>query len=229
MNLQHSNISNETITMDAKAYAARNRQGSDWFGHNPESAGTMVPHHQQQNHNNVEQENVGEAPLTSRTQMIKPVCNSNQWFRHEGGGDSVTDAPKRVEPEQEQPQACQKATTLVQEQVEVVSEKMEMPSQSTCGSLCFGSSKAEEPKVRSHTREAEANFTRDKTGSDWFSHDEQGGARPTSSMSGSRIGSLEGSQNASRMRGESENWFSHDPNAPPQPLHSSKHIPTCKR
>lgn len=65
--------------------------------------------------------------------------------------------------------------------------------------------------------EGEANCQRDKAGSDWFSHHD-----PSKPVANPRAGSAESSNNASKMRNESENWFSHDPNAPSQPLHHSK-------
>lgn len=66
--------SKQKSVMDAKAYAARNREGSDWFTHRSEPKAQ----------NNVVVEPITDAPPSSscKAQMIKPVCNSNQWFKH---------------------------------------------------------------------------------------------------------------------------------------------------
>ena len=74
------------------------------------------------------------------------------------------------------------------------------------------------------TKEGIANCQRDKASSDWFSHHD-----PSKPVANPRAGSAESSNNALKMRNESENWFSHDPDAPPTPLHPSKGRPTNVR
>lgn len=75
--------------MTAKQYADRNRKGSDWFSHDdqhdaPPPAEVEEP---------VTSDNGDAAPdvvsQTNRTQMIKPVCNSNQWYKYDqkNGGE----------------------------------------------------------------------------------------------------------------------------------------------
>lgn len=189
--------------MDAKAYAARNREGSDWFTHRSEPKAQ----------NNVVVEPITDAPPSSscKAQMIKPVCNSNQWFKH-GEKDEV--AAKHPDGDSK-PGKTENSTSV----------------SSACATWCIGGGEAKcpeaEPKTMNATQEGEANCIRDKATSDWFSHDSSDAAKNHSTPS-HRMGSAEGNQNASRMRGESENWFSHDPNAPPQPLHTSKGRPSSR-
>ena len=86
---------------EAKQYAQRNRQGSDWFSHDggavkpaspapvePAAAASEVP--AAADENNVDKSPSEEAapaaaplapaPLSARAQMIRPKCDSNEWF-----------------------------------------------------------------------------------------------------------------------------------------------------
>jgi len=86
---------------EAKQYAQRNRQGSDWFSHDsgtgpvkpaspvPEPVAAAVEEPAAVDENNVDKSPAAEtaaapatppAPVSARAQMIKPKCDSNEWF-----------------------------------------------------------------------------------------------------------------------------------------------------
>jgi hypothetical protein len=76
---------------EAKQYAQRNQQGSDWFTHDKsESAAATVTNPPAP----VAPVTVVEAAVPSsdgstgqRAHMIKPKCDSNQWYKYDGPGD----------------------------------------------------------------------------------------------------------------------------------------------
>jgi len=82
---------------EARQYAQRNRQGSSWFSHDdgavdhkpapaePAAAAPAEVH--VNNEDNVDKSPTAEAdaapataPPTARAQMIRPKCDSNDWF-----------------------------------------------------------------------------------------------------------------------------------------------------
>src|SRR6218665_1072411 len=70
---------------EAKSYAQRNREGSDWFSHDDNAAKNSPQHKAAESDNEVTEDKNGEMePNSPRTQLIKPVCNSNQWYKHDG-------------------------------------------------------------------------------------------------------------------------------------------------
>lgn len=56
----------------AKQYAARNRQGSDWFSHDSGTSASDVP-------TSPAAKSEQPLPTSDRVQMIKPSTNSNDW------------------------------------------------------------------------------------------------------------------------------------------------------
>lgn len=200
----------------AKEYAMRNRQGSDWFSHDASSNNHQVAAADADDHQaaaaeadprSIEPEmtDVTESqPATGgRAQMIKPVCNSNQWYKYDQKGEepgSSVDGP------QEAPLSTHR-------------EKMHGPHQGggdwysdrekegTGG--CVGAADAKQPRVVSS--EGESYCRRDKVGtsSSWFAHD-HAGEESAGVAATPRVTSTEGCNNATRMRGQSEDWFHHD-------------------
>ena len=81
---------------EAKSYAARNRAGSDWFApqqstspsHQPAAAPVKVDDHPASPPAKADND-------AGRAQLIKPVCNSNQWYKYDtaaaaaGNGESA--------------------------------------------------------------------------------------------------------------------------------------------
>lgn len=189
---------------EAKSYAQRNREGSDWFSHDDNAAKNSPQHKAAESDNEVTEDKNGEMePNSPRTQLIKPVCNSNQWYKHDG----------KEETDEVTPSGGGK-------------EKMHMPRQS--GGDWYSheeknAEKAADVKVRVGSTEGQAYCQRDKTGSSssWFAHEHKDGQ--TAETSTPRVNSVEGSSNASRMRSQSENWFSHEEKGDLNgPQHTSK-------
>jgi len=175
---------------DARAYAQRNQRGSDWFSHDASkpAAAAASPAHSKPEPEPVapvEPPKNGAAAAeheSSRTQMIKPKCDSNQWFKHDKAEENSTAAGG----------AC--------------------PQQA--GDHAAASGKVDEAPcaggAAKGAREGDAYGRRDKMGtsSQWFAHEHAADAAPSGASS--RVHSKEGGDNASRMRGESENWFNYD-------------------
>jgi hypothetical protein len=83
------------MTTEAKQYAQRNRQGSDWFYHDKPAAAAVTekpPVHSSEDEKPVEsvedKSEVEELPIekteeatvaVSQSQLIKPKSDSNQW------------------------------------------------------------------------------------------------------------------------------------------------------
>jgi len=83
---------------EARQYAQRNRQGSDWFSHDGKSppapaavkpaAVEPVPAIREMaaDENNIDKSTIADAapapaaPVSARAQMIRPKCDSNEWF-----------------------------------------------------------------------------------------------------------------------------------------------------
>lgn len=165
---------------DAKAYAQRNQRGSDWFSHDAGSASS--PAHKPQPEPVVavaaEPAKNGEAEQTGRTQMIKPKCDSNQWFKHDKKDEAAAAAAPVVEQTPAETQAA-----------------VPPPGQAA-----------------KDQREGAAYGKRDKMGSSasWFAHEHSGEAATGGGVQTARVTTKEGGDNATRMRGESENWFNYD-------------------
>ena len=92
------------MAYEAKQYAQRNRQGSDWFSHDggpgavkpvspvpAEPVAAAIEEPAAADENNVDKSPTEEAaaapatppapgPVSARAQMIKPKCDSNEWF-----------------------------------------------------------------------------------------------------------------------------------------------------
>lgn len=174
---------------EARAYATRNREGSSWFSHedlgatpsdqtsSPEKAPPVSP-----------SANNGTDPSVGRTQMIKPTCNSNQWYKYDEAPDASSPSKEASKVSPRQPTGDWYAHDAP-------------PS--------ADDKKDQKPRVV--TLEGESYCRRDKTGSSaaWFSHEHGSEPAPPGSQ-GQRVMSKEGCGNATRMRGESENWFDHD-------------------
>lgn len=191
---------------EAKSYAQRNRQGSDWFSHDDNAVKTSPEHKATESDHEVTEDKNGEMESSSaRTQMIKPVCNSNQWYKYEGKEETDEIAPSGGG-----------------------KEKMHTPHQS--GGDWYSheeknAEKAADVKVRVGSTEGQAYCQRDKTGSSssWFAHEHKDGQTTETSVSSPRVNSTEGSSNANRMRSQSENWFGHDEKGDLNgPQHTSK-------
>lgn len=191
---------------EAKSYALRNRQGSDWFTHEEGSkTSDPSPQHELECQQDVEEQNGEESGNTPRTQMIKPVCNSNEWYKHD-----------KVENDGEE------------NMVSSVAKEKPLPDRQSGGDWYSHEAKNDDKpadvKVRVGSSEGQAYCTRDKTGSSsiWFAHEHDIGSTQTVD-SGPRVNTAEGSSNATRMRSQSENWFSHDGKADLNgPHHTSK-------
>ena len=81
----------EAMTSEARQYAQRNRQGSDWFYHDKPAAASVseklaeLPSESEEIVDSVHIEEVApdhadeSASVNSQAQMIKPKCDSNQW------------------------------------------------------------------------------------------------------------------------------------------------------
>lgn len=169
---------------DARAYAQRNQQGSDWFTHDgkPAAVAPSSPAHKAQTEPiTADSPRNGAASCdTGRAHLIKPKCDSNQWFKHDNPAATEAAAPESAAVEShETPAAGAKPTAR--------------------DGHCKASGGNEYCK-------------RDKAGTSgsWFSHDHAGEAAAAAPAGGPRVTSKEGGDNASRMRGESENWFNYD-------------------
>jgi len=154
---------------DAKAYAQRNQQGSDWFSHDAKATVPSPPVHLTQS---PKKEVISEQD-SGRAQIIKPKCDSNQWFKYDGSDHSATAHVSPVKTESV-------ASVKKDENVAPASKGQ---------------------------REGDVYSRRDKMGTSasWFH-----GEGETATGAATRVVSKEGGNNASRMRGESGNWFSHD-------------------
>lgn len=186
---------------EARAYAARNRQGSDWFGHGDTGSSAPAPSPVKAAPSSPPVAQNGAETTSSRSQMIKPACNSNQWYKYDEKSPSSEATPKK-----EASKASRQASG-------------DWYSHSTPKT-----DDKKDAKPRVMTSEGESYCRRDKAGTSatWFSHEHAGEATPQGA--GPRVTSKEGSGNASRMRGESENWFSHNAasNGAQAPTHVSK-------
>jgi len=189
---------------DAKNYAQRNQRGSDWFSHDGNAAAaTTSPTHKAQAEPALPESaaksknGAVDGGDSTRTQMIKPKCDSNQWFKHEK--KDVPDAGP-VSPVHE--------------------KKDETPA---AGSK----SDATQSVKGRDSREGDSYGRRDKMGSSgtWFAHDHTDAGAATGGGT-PRCNTKEGGDNANRMRGESENWYNYDANkggaTAPQDLHVAK-------
>jgi len=139
---------------------------------------------------------------TGRAQMVKPTCDSNQWYKGgpEGNGSSS---------KMRQQQNTGRKTRPVSQPVDWFTHD--------------GTKNARpETKLRVTDEEGAAYCRRNKMGSSgtWFGHSGSGDTNTVTP----RVTSQEGASNASRMRGESENWFNYNANAggAREPLHVSK-------
>lgn len=188
---------------EARAYAARNRQGSDWFGTAPSAAPVPSPAKAAPPSSPPAAQNGAETP-SGRSQMIKPACNSNQWYKYDEKSPASDGTPKK-------------------ETGKTKSTRQESGDWYSHGTPKTADKNDSKPRVV--TSEGESYCRRDKAGSsaNWFSHEHAGEATPQGNI-GPRVTSKEGSGNASRMRGESENWFSHSgsANGASGPTHVSK-------
>lgn len=176
-----------TKMAEARAYAMRNRQGNSWFDHDGAAAASTKAPTPAKAPPVSPPANNGTDSTGGRTQMIKPTCNSNQWYKCD---ESPASTPKKGTP---------KAS-----------------KQPTGDWFAHGTPSADdkkETKPRVMTSEGESYCRRDKAGSSaaWFSHEHRKDSPDQGCGAGPRVVSKEGSGNATRMRGESENWFSHDP------------------
>lgn len=191
---------------DARAYAARNRQGSDWFGHGDtgSSAPVATPVKVAPPPSPPAAQNGAGSTPSGRSQMIKPTCNSNQWYKYDQKSPASEATPTKDTP---------KTKTTRQASGDWYSHSTPKTDE-----------KKDSTKPRVMTTEGESYCRRDKAGTSatWFSHEHAGEATPQGA--GPRVTSKEGSGNASRMRGESENWFSHSgaANGAQAPTHVSK-------
>jgi hypothetical protein len=91
--------------MEAKQYAQRNRQGSDWFSHDKSQSDTTSTTTTTTSASPAEVctdkpdggslmsagDDNGQVSSTGRAQMIKPKCDSNQWYKYEQEGKQETD------------------------------------------------------------------------------------------------------------------------------------------
>jgi hypothetical protein len=139
---------------------------------------------------------------SGRAQMIKPTCDSNQWYKF--GQDNAAGAQMR------QPTTGRKSRP--------VSQPVDWFTHDGARHVDAGT----EAKSRVTDQEGAAYCRRDKMGSSgtWFGH---GNVGDTSAVQ-TRVTSREGASNASRMRNESENWFNHSANAGSarEPVHVAK-------
>jgi hypothetical protein len=187
--------------MEAKQYAARNRQGSDWFTHDS----TVTPAPVQKTSPTTAAPPAATSP-TDRTQPIKPSSDSNQWYKYDGA--STTDKPAAVEkssPKEAGPPA-------VAEQPAAGITAADKPA-GNGQHVELSSAAGDALQTQQHQRGG--------TASDWFSHDHSDGSGENVHVRGT---SKELGANAARMRGESEQWFSHDSTsaAPTSPVHAAK-------
>lgn len=176
---------------EARAYAMRNRQGNSWFDHDGAAASPKAPTPAKAPPVSSPQANNGTDSTGGRTQMIKPTCNSNQWFKCD---ESPASTPNKGTP-----------------------KASKQPTGDWFAHGTPSTDDKKETKPRVVTSEGESYCRRDKTGSSaaWFSH-EHGKDSPGGQGcggAGPRVMSKEGCGNATRMRGESENWFNHDPSS----------------
>jgi len=222
---------------DAKMYAQRNQKGSGWFSHDSDkpaapaaSKAAPTPTQTTQGENN----GVANAD-TGRAQLIKPKCDSNDWFKHDNkdvpvkpvaassasnediktvdvpaGGSRKADTTPVVEPLVAALQAINLEPDNHKAAIPAADKKDDI--QAAGAATKRDSNDGRFSRDGRESREGTSNGRRDKMGSsaDWFSHDhvvkEVAGAEGITA----RVTTVEGDHNASRMRGESENWFSYD-------------------
>lgn len=137
-----------------------------------------------------------------RAQMIKPTCNSNQWYKFGPDNDNGSQMRQLTTGKKSRP-VSQPVDWFMHDETKQADARTEA-------------------KLRVTDQQGAAYCRRDKMGSSgsWFGH---GNAADTSAVQ-SRVTSREGASNASRMRSESENWFNHSANAgcAREPVHVAK-------
>jgi hypothetical protein len=199
--------------MEARQYAARNRQGSDWFSHDSAAAparpaAAVAPQSPLTPVHTVHSPADGIANIPNRTQPIKPSSDSNSWYKYEGSKQQPVASSDKV--------AASGSSDKTPEKVNVGSDKTAAePAVGGSDQLAAGGDKA-------GGGSGEGQRQRGGSASDWFSHDHSTTNDPGSGhVHGS---SKELGANAARMRGESEQWFSHDNTAASttSPVHAAK-------
>lgn len=164
---------------------ARDRE-QDWYKH-----GTDVP-----DPPSLEKRSKGRSRRSACTEVRQKATDPNDWFRHDHakGSGTIPERPSK------KPSKVASPTSLWV----VYSED---------GTPTNPADRASTP--RSHSRltskEADEYYRRDKVGTstEWFSHDHQ---NLVPDQATSTRATPQGTEIANRLKGESENWFSHEGN-----------------
>jgi len=178
---------------EAKQYAQRNRQGSDWFTHEkqPEAEIPAPPPAAVQDVVDADQSDA--VPATQRTQMIKPKCDSNQWYKYDGPNEE-----QKVVPMTEGGNYCRR-------------DKAGSASEWFSHDHTDGSAAAVDNGQKSELqREGSANAARMRSESDsWFTHEKTGNQSGGAVTSGAVTSGQKGAGTSRPVSNEMHGIFHH--------------------
>ena len=199
---------------EAKDYAARNRQGSDWFGHSAAPAASPVASASKPDTpSSVTKKSETSEATTGRTQMIKPSSDSNQWYKYEATKTSPAEplvpavtVQQKAEPVKSSDTTDGGATTGRQQMIKPTSDSNQWYKYDNAAN---GKDAASAPQEPAHRKPAPANVSNEKAhAGDWYSHDTKA-ADTTSSADGGKSSPV-GRGGRSKQSAPSADWFTHD-------------------